>query len=57
MSSGTVSRCAVAGGECDVYDYSGIPDPDADGEVVVAALERVFKKNVLRCPMDDCNGE
>ena len=47
----------VAGVKYDVDGYSIIPDPDADGEVLVAALERVFKNNVLRCPMGDCNGE
>lgn len=40
----------VAGVKYDVDGYSIIPESDADGEIMVGALERVFKDSVLRCP-------
>lgn len=49
----------VAGVKYDVDGYTIGPDPDCEDneEVMVAGLDRVFKNNVLRCPMEDCNGE
>ena len=49
----------VAGVKYDVDGYTIGPDPEHEEneEVMIAGLDRTFKNNVLRCPMDDCNGE
>lgn len=47
----------VTGVKYDVDGYTIGPDSDGDDELLVATLSRVFKNSVLRCRMDDCNGE
>ena len=49
----------VAGVKYKIDGYTIGPDPDTDNkeEIMIATLERVFKKNVLRCELADCTGE